>query len=125
MTDTTILVVDDSKDFLFLLTSLLKFHKIAVEGAPSAEDALLKTQERTYSLVISDYMMGDKNGLEFCRELREMGPNIKTPVILITSKTLNQDELQEASELSLTYLKKPVMPNELYRKITDILGRTT
>lgn len=123
MEESSILVVDDSKDFLFLLTSLLKFHKIRVDGAPSAEEALKLTAGKKYSLIISDYMMDEKNGLDFCREIRAGGTNSATPVILITSKNLDSAELAVASQLALTYIKKPVMPNELYRKITDILGR--
>ena len=123
MEGSTILVVDDSKDFIFLLSSLLKFHKIKVDGAPSAEAALTLCQDKKYALILTDYMMDEKNGLEFCRELRASGMNQPTPIILITSKNLERDELSVLSELSVTYIKKPIMPNELYRKITDILGR--
>ena len=123
MEGSRILVVDDSKDFIFLLSSLLKFHKIKVDGAPSAEDALKLCQSNKYALIITDYMMDEKNGLEFSRELRLGGENEGTPIILITSKNLEADELTVLSELSLTYIKKPVLPNELYRKITDMLGR--
>ena len=123
MEENTILVVDDSKDFIFLLSSLLKFHKIKVDGVPSAEAAYELCLKKKYELVITDYMMDQKNGLEFCEDLRREGLNKDTPIILITSKNLEGDELTKLSQLSLTYIKKPVMPNELYRKITDMLGR--
>lgn len=118
-----ILVLDDSKDFLFLVSSLLKFHKIKVDGASSPEEALKLVKSSEYSLIISDYMMDDMNGLEFCRLIRQGEANTKTPMILITAKNLTPGELEELNSLSLTYIRKPIMPNELYRKITDIIGR--
>lgn len=123
MESSSVLVVDDSKDFIFLLSSLLKFHKIKVDGVGSAEEAFKLCQAQKYALIISDYMMDEVNGLQFCRLVRDEGINQNTPIILITSKSLEDDELAVLSELSLTYIKKPVMPNELYRKITDMLGR--
>lgn len=118
-----ILVLDDSKDFLFLVSSLLKFHKIKVDGASSADEALRLSSSAPYALIISDYMMDDMNGLEFCRKIRDGEHNPDVPMILITAKSLTPPELEELSSLSLTYIKKPIMPNELYRKITDIIGR--
>lgn len=123
MNSRMILVVDDSKDFIFLLSSLLKFHNIKVDGTDSAEEALNLCKDKTYSMIITDYIMDHKNGLEFCQEIRSGGLNAKIPMILITSKTLDSEEMVQLNRLGLTYIKKPVMPNELYRKITDMLGR--
>ena len=118
-----ILVLDDSKDFLFLVSSLLKFHKIKVDGATNATEALEFVGRTPYALIISDYMMDDINGLEFARRVRSGSENREVPMILITAKNLSGSELEDLAALSLTYIKKPVMPNELYRKITDVLGR--
>lgn len=118
-----ILVLDDSKDFLFLVSSLLKFHKIKVDGASNAQEALSLASKDPYALIISDYMMNDMNGLEFCRKVRGSDLNQKAAMILITAKNLTTSELEELSSLSLTYIRKPIMPNELYRKVTDIIGR--
>ncbi len=123
MESSTILVVDDSKDFLFLLNSLLKFHKIKVDGASSADEASKLCKDRQYALIISDYMLEGLDGLQFAQIIRSEGPNMDTPMILITAKNLESEELTTLNRLALTYIKKPVMPNELYRKITDILGR--
>lgn len=124
MEEKTILVVDDSTDFLILLTALLKFHKIKVDGVTGPEEAFPLCEAKKYSLIISDYMMETTNGLEFCEKVRSGGINKETPMMLITSKNLEADELNILSALSLTYIRKPVMPNELYRKITDMLGRS-
>lgn len=123
MNNGTILVVDDSKDFIFLLSSLLKFHKIQVDAVADAQEAIKLCRTKEYSLIISDYLMEGMNGLELCQEIRREGMNQNVPGILITAKDLESEELQLLSRLSLTYVKKPVMPNELYRKINDIMGR--
>lgn len=123
MDATKILVVDDSKDFTLLLSSLLKFHRIAVDAVGSPLKAIELCEQTKYALIISDYLMEEMNGLKLCKILREKGINRETPGILITAKDLEKDELITLSRLSLTYVKKPVMPNELYRKITDLMGR--
>jgi CheY-like chemotaxis protein len=124
MESSSILVVDDSKDFLFLLSSLLKFHKFSMDSAANAAEALKLCQDKKYALIISDYIMDDMDGLTMCKAIRHNGLNQDAPIILITAKNLEESELQTLASLSLTYIKKPVMPNELYRKITDMLGRT-
>jgi two-component system, OmpR family, alkaline phosphatase synthesis response regulator PhoP len=123
METSTILVVDDSKDFIFLLSSLLKFHKIKVDAVAEPLEAIELCRKNEYALIISDYLMEGMNGLELCQRIRKEGLNQSVPAILITAKDLESEELQTLSALSLTYVKKPVMPNELYRKINDILGR--
>ncbi len=125
MESSSILVVDDSKDFLFLLSSLLKFHKFSMDSAANAAEALKICSEKKFALIISDYIMDDMDGLEMCKIIRQEGPNKDAPIILITAKNLEENELQTLGSLSLTYIKKPVMPNELYRKITDMLGKST
>lgn len=120
-----ILVVDDSKDFRFLLDSLLKFHKISVHGVSNATEAIDLCGTNPYSLIISDYIMEGMDGLGLAQQIRSAGLNRECPMILMTAKNLEADELTTLNRLSITYIKKPILPNELYRKVTDILGRKT
>ena len=116
-----ILIIDDSNEFNFLLSSLLKFHKIDVESTTSPIEGSEKAIKEEYSLIICDYMMEDMNGLEVSRKIRESGKN-ELPVILITSKNLDLDEINLAKELNLTYVRKPIKPNELFDKVLNLIN---
>lgn len=113
-----ILVVDDSEEFLLLITTLLKFHNINVEGVESPIEALEKYKNEDYDLVITDYMMEEMNGIELAEKM--LGHK-EIKIILITAKNLNETELDKVSSNNLVYVNKPIMPNELYSRILDTL----
>ena len=115
-----IILIDDSKDFLMLLTSLFKFHDIEVESESDSDLALKKIQTTEYLMVISDYMMGQMNGLELAEKIRQTAFNKEIKMLLISYKILNEDELKQIQKLNLSYLRKPIMPNELLAKVKEM-----
>ncbi len=80
-----VLHVDDDSAFLKITKKILEaleaFH---VDTAFSADEALDKMKKTTYDVVVSDYQMSGKDGLEFLRELRAEGNDV--PFILFTGK---------------------------------------
>ncbi|MBI2522550.1 MAG: response regulator [Bdellovibrio sp.] len=115
-----ILLIDDSQDFLLLLSSLFRFHDIEVEAESNPDLALEKIQATKYLMVISDYLMGNTNGLDLSRKIRQTDMNREIKILLISYKTLDEDELKQVQELNLTYLRKPILPNELLSKIKEL-----
>jgi PAS domain S-box-containing protein len=80
-----VLHVDDDKCFLTLAKAILSGEgPFNIETATSPEEALTKLHKDTFDVIISDYEMPQKNGLEFFKLLRENG--FKTPFILFTGK---------------------------------------
>ena len=75
-------------------------------------------------MIIVDYMMEDgKTGLDILNEIVFDGAvNYKTPKILLTAKFLDDDEKDELLKYGVVYLSKPIMPNDLFRKITEMIG---
>lgn len=118
-----VLLLDDSSEFLFLVSSLLKFHNIDVENVEESEKALALVKENEYAMIITDYLMDPVNGLEFAQEVRKNGRNQNTPLMLLTAKKLDEEETIECSQLKMVYVSKPVMPNDLYRKVMDNLNK--
>ncbi len=116
-----ILVVDDSHEFVFLLTSLLKFHDVSVDSTEKPKEALVKIKEDSYALMITDYMMPEMNGLQLSQAVRQDLSHRKLKIILITAKDLDQNELDQINKLQLHYIKKPIIPVELYQKILSLL----
>ena len=118
-----ILVVDDSHEFSFLLSSLLKVHSIDVESIDAPDSALEDLKENSYDLLIVDYLMEPFNGLELIERARNETLHQETKIILVTAKKLENEELKEIKRLNYVYLTKPILPNEFYKRVTDLLEK--
>ncbi len=116
-----LLVLDDSKEFVFLLTSLLTFHEIKVDTESDPDDALKLARDNQYDLIITDYMMDQMDGISFAEKVRSEGLNKETKIILLTAKHLENDELSLVNKNSLVYVNKPILPNDLYRKVMETI----
>lgn len=116
-----LLVLDDSKEFVFLLTSLLTFHEIKVDTESDPDNALKLSHENNYDLIITDYMMDQMDGITFAEAVRKEGNNKDTKIILLTAKHLENDELSLVNKMGLVYVNKPILPNDLYRKVMETI----
>jgi DNA-binding NtrC family response regulator len=91
-----ILHVDDDEDFLIISKRLLeKQDSFRVEGALSVKEALQKIGQQPYDVIISDYRMFGKSGLEFFKELRKEGKDV--PFFLFTGE-LEEKMVNEAHD---------------------------
>ena len=80
-----ILYVDNEAGLLKVVKSILEMQgSFHVETASSVEEAMKKMEDKTFDVIVSDYIMPGKDGLEFLKELRESGNNI--PFIIFTGK---------------------------------------
>ncbi len=106
-----ILVVDDESRMRKLVKDFLMRQGYAVLEAGDGEEALdLFYRERDIALIILDVMMPRLNGFEVCREIRETS---KVPVIMLTAKGEESDELN-GFELGVDeYISKPFSPKIL------------
>jgi DNA-binding response OmpR family regulator len=66
----TVLVVDDDKDIVKLITKSLKFEQFEVISAYSGKEALSMLKENYIDFVVLDIMMPEMDGLEVCRNIR-------------------------------------------------------
>ena len=117
-----ILVVDDESRMRKLVKDFLMRQRYAVLEAGDGEEALdLFYRERDIALIILDVMMPRINGFEVCREIRETS---KVPVIMLTAKGEESDELN-GFELGVDeYISKPFSPKILVARVGAILRRS-
>ena len=116
-----ILVVDDESRMRKLVRDFLVKQDFDVVEAEDGEDALNKFYEqKDISLVILDVMMPKINGWDVCREIREAS---KVPVIMLTAKGEESDELQGFNIGADEYISKPFSPKILVARVEAILRR--
>ncbi|MFW2588357.1 PP2C family protein-serine/threonine phosphatase [Sagittula sp. SSi028] len=112
-----VLVVDDSKLQLKLISSMLTRWGFDVMVAESAQDALDICASTRPDLILSDWMMPGMTGLDFCREFRKMDGDHYGYFILVTSKSEKGDVAQGLDAGADDFLSKPVSNDELRARI--------
>lgn len=117
-----ILVVDDESRMRKLVRDFLVKQNYEVLEAGNGEEALdLFFAEKDIALVILDVMMPKMDGWQACREIRNYS---KVPIIMLTAKGDERDELQ-GFELGVDeYITKPFSPKILVARVEAILRRT-
>lgn len=117
-----ILVVDDESRMRKLVRDFLVRQDYEVLEAGDGEEALdIFYREKDIVLLILDVMMPKMNGWEVCREVRE---NSKVPIIMLTAKSDESDELMGFDLGVDEYISKPFSPKILVARVEAILRRT-
>ena len=117
-----ILVVDDESRMRKLVRDFLVRQDYEVLEAGDGEEALdIFYREKDIALLILDVMMPKMNGWEVCREVRE---NSKVPIIMLTAKSDESDELMGFDLGVDEYISKPFSPKILVARVGAILRRT-
>lgn len=122
MDNIKILVVDDESRMRKLVKDFLVRENYEVLEAGDGEEALdIFYREKNVALLILDVMMPKLNGWDVCREIRE---NSKVPIIMLTAKGDESDELN-GFELGVDeYISKPFSPKILVARVGAILRRS-
>lgn len=117
-----ILVVDDESRMRKLVKDfLVREGYIVLEAGDGMEAMDLFYEEKDIALVILDVMMPKMDGWQVCREIRE---HSRVPVIMLTARSDERDELQ-GFELGVDeYISKPFSPKILVARVGAILRRT-
>ena len=118
-----ILVVDDEERMRKLVRDFLVRDGYAVIEAADGEEALEKFYaDRDISLLILDVMMPKLDGWQVCREIRK---DSRVPIIMLTARGEEQDELL-GFELGVDeYIAKPFSPKILVARVGALLRRTS
>ena len=119
----TILVVDDEEDVVEIISHFLKEEGYNVLTAYDGEEALAKATPDV-SCIVLDVMLPGMSGIEIARRLRGRVETEKIPILFLTAKTEETDELEGLTAGGDTYLKKPVSPQVVLANIRAVLRRT-
>ena len=117
-----ILVVDDEQRMRKLVRDFLVKQNFEVMEAGDGEEAVdLFYANKDIALIILDVMMPKMDGWQVCREIRKYS---QVPIIMLTAKSDEKDELQGFDLGVDEYVSKPFSPKILVARVEAILRRT-
>ena len=119
----TILVVEDEPAIQELIAYNLKQAGHQPLRADNAEQAISLVDNALPDLVILDWMLPGRTGIEFARRLRADKRTRSIPIIMLTARSDEQDKLQGLETGADDYITKPFSPRELNARIKAVLRR--
>ena len=119
---TTILIADDEMRMRRVVCDYLRIKGYEVLEAADGLQALAVLREHPVDLVLLDVMMPQMDGWEVCRRIRREGT---LPVIMLTARTEEEDELQGFTLGADEYIAKPFSLKILLARIEAVLRRRT
>ena len=115
-----VLVVDDSKTELMVLSDLLTKNGYTVRTAENAEEAFRRLGEEKPQLILMDVVMPGLNGYQATRTLTRDETTKHIPVIVCTSKGQETDKIWGLRQGAQDYMVKPINQDELLAKIAAL-----
>ena len=115
-----ILVVEDEREIREIERDYLEKEGYSVLEADNGEEALITFREESPDLVILDLNIPFKDGIEVCKSIREKSG---VPIIMVTARTKEIDELLGLEVGADDYIKKPFSPNVLVARVKALLKR--
>jgi two-component system alkaline phosphatase synthesis response regulator PhoP len=119
---TKILLVDDEKDIVEFLQYNLAQEGFEVITAYDGMEALKKLSEKP-DLVILDIMMPQLNGYDVCKKIRSLPEFRQTPVIFLTAKSSEMDEIRGLEIGANDFIQKPISPKKLIARVNSNLRK--
>lgn len=118
-----ILLVDDEKDIVEFLKYNLELENFEVVVGYNGEEALEKLNEHP-DLIVLDIMMPKLDGFEACKKIREKKGFEDTPIIFLTAKAGEANEIKGLELGASDYIQKPISPKKLIARVKSNLRKT-
>lgn len=120
-----VLVVDDEKDIVDLIKyNLEKENEFIVTTAYDGKQALELASTDKPDLILLDIMMPELNGFDVCKKLKSDNSTSKIPVVFLTAKENEIDEIVGLELGADDYIQKPISPRKVIARIKSVIRRT-
>ena len=113
----TILVVDDVSINRKVIGKFIQDCAVHVDIASTGEEAIYKCRNMTYDIILMDYFMDGKNGIETSKCIQKHGLNKETIIIIVTAAEYSE----EIYNSGFGYLQKPITREMIECVVSDIL----
>ena|SRR5579872_2642897 len=120
----TVLIVDDEKDIRDLLAYNLSKEGFAVLTAADGNEALQMIEDHPIAIVVLDIMMPGLDGYEVCRLIRANEATANLPVLFLTAKSAEVDQIIGLEIGADDYIQKPISPRVLVARVKSVLRRS-
>ena len=121
--DIDILVVDDEESVVDVVSHFLSEEGYSVHTAFNGEEALDKASSKI-DLIVLDIMLPGVDGYEVCEELRSRVETEEIPIVFLSAKTEDEDQVEGLMLGGDDYLTKPVAPKVLVAHVKAVLRRS-
>lgn len=118
---TRILIIEDEKAIRMALEDDFLAEGFDVDSANTGTLGLKKGMELNYDIILLDIMLPEMDGFEVLKELRKR--NVRTPIIMLTAKSLEIDKILGLEFGADDYVTKPFSPRELQARVKAVLRR--
>lgn len=123
MSKPKILVIEDERSLVEVLTYNLEREGFEVLAAHDGQDGLNQAQVKLPDLIVLDLMLPVKNGLDVCRELRMGSRTREIPIVMLTAKAEESDQLIGFATGADDYVTKPYSMKVLIQRIKKEIRR--
>jgi two-component system phosphate regulon response regulator PhoB len=118
-----ILVVEDEPSIAELIAINLSHAGYEVEKAMQTDVAQSMMKEQLPSMIILDWMLPGKSGVQFAKELRSNDRTRGLPILMLTAKSEEADKVMGLDSGADDYVTKPFSPKELIARVRALLRR--
>jgi len=118
-----ILIVEDEPSIAELIAINLTHAGFEVEKVMQTDLALAQMKDRLPSLLILDWMLPGKSGVQFAKELKAQERTRGLPILMLTAKSEEHDKVSGLDSGADDYVTKPFSPKELVARVKALLRR--
>lgn len=122
MNKNLILLVEDEAPIRAMIRFALH-HDFKIEEAESVNQAHRKIAAKIPNLILLDWMLPDKSGIDFMKELKKDSLTRDIPIIMLTAKAEEENKVKGLTTGADDYITKPFSPRELIARIKTVLRR--
>ena len=119
-----ILIIEDEEAVREMLRFTLKNNGFEILEAEDSNSALDILKKNNINLILLDWMLPGKEGIEIARNIRTSGDTKDIPIIMLTAKSDESDKILGLESGADDYVTKPFSPKELIARIKALLRRT-
>ncbi len=118
-----ILVVEDERNIRELVCLHLGHEGYVCDAVEGGKEALRRTEQQRYDLLVVDLMLPELDGLSLCRAVRNGQMNHDVPILIVTARSEESDKVVGLESGADDYLTKPFGVRELVARVRALLRR--
>lgn len=118
-----ILTVEDEPEVRELIRYTLESKGYRVDEADNAHEARRLLSRHRYDLILMDWMLPGRSGLDLTRELKQKARSDTPPIIMLTARSEESDKVDGLDSGADDYITKPFSPREMLARIKAVIRR--